>query len=150
LDFLLPLKKIEMLIIADNLVTDADARVLCEFPRLSYLEIFKNRLTDASIFQKCTALQDLGIGHNYFSDLSPFYECVWLDRLWINQQLSPFINGNAAQELIEKLPYTIVSFDTHGSTGDGWRDHPRYMWQRALLYLPSRQWEKDLRKTQIG
>jgi len=136
LDFLRPLQKLEMLIIADNRVRDADITALTELPRLSYLEVFMNKLTDASVFTRMTALEDLNIGFNEITDLSPLHECAWLKRLWVCRQLKKAVPQKEQEALRAALPDCAFSFNNAGSTNDGWRMHPRYYWMRAMLNRP--------------
>ncbi|MCL2695141.1 MAG: hypothetical protein FWE69_02315 [Clostridiales bacterium] len=135
LDFLRPLKKLEILILAGCRVR-GELDVLAELPNLTYLEVFGCGLRneDAIALAKLTQLEDLNIGFNYISDLSPLYECTWLKRLWVCKQNKKIPSEETQAALRERLPDCEFSFHGYSSTEDGWRKHPRYYWMRDMLH----------------
>ncbi|MBR0514005.1 MAG: hypothetical protein IJK06_07110 [Clostridia bacterium] len=123
LDFLKGLD-LELLILADNDITDIS--VLAEMPHLQYAELFMNDITDVSPLAACTELLDLNLCFNKITDLAPLDACTKLERLWAirNKEL-----GEAAQQyFIGTHPdcETVFFSGSNSSTGEGWRDHPRY------------------------
>ena len=123
LDFLKGLD-LELLILADNDITDIS--VLAEMPHLQYAELFMNDITDVSPLAACTELLDLNLCFNKITDLAPLDACTKLERLWAirNKEL-----GEAAQQyFIGTHPdcETVFFSGSKSSTGEGWRDHPRY------------------------
>lgn len=123
LDFLKGLD-LELLILADNDITDIT--VLAEMPHLQYAELFMNDITDISPLAACTELLDLNLCFNKITDLTPLDACTNLERLWAirNKELGE----EAQQYFIGSHPdcETVFFSRSNSSTGEGWRDHPRY------------------------
>lgn len=114
-----------MLILADNQLESEDLEMLVSYcPKLEYLELFMNKLTDVGPLKKLTCLKDLNLAHNQISDVSPLLEMPWLQRLWIAHNQF----GTDQQGLLKQsLPDTAFEFEAWSST-NGWRgDHPHYL-----------------------
>lgn len=122
LDNFLTLKKLRVLILADNLLTDISD--ITSFPDLEYVELFLNDITDVTPLTELTHLVDLNIFYN------PLYEnhkvlrsMTWLRRLWIG---GCRLSKEDLAELQAALPYTKINVEGKSSTGMGWRKHSHY------------------------
>ena len=72
--------------------------------------------------QTC-ALPILNISYNPVKDISPILECPAIERLWLAGCYLSDDQLNAARAAFPDA--TIVTHGS-GSTGSGWREHPRY------------------------
>ena len=126
------------LIVIDSKTPVTDISVLAELPDLEYVELFMQDITDISALANHTKLLDLNLCHNNITDLTPLYSCVNLERLWISY------NPNLTEEELDAfraaLPNCTVVTDVWSSTGEGWREHPRYeiMYEsfKTGVYIP--------------
>lgn len=116
LSFLRPLKKLRVLILADNYISDIS--VLGELPELEYIELFMNRVEDVSPLQSLTKLQDLNICSNLVADFKPLCSIKTLRRLWYAR--NSYLPEDHAM-LKEALPDCLLNYTVRDGTGDGWR-----------------------------
>lgn len=128
ISFLLPLKKLKVIILADNRVKDIS--VLGELPELEYVELFMNRIEDVSPLKKLTKLRDLNLCSNKVKDFTPLTEIPTLQRLWYAR--NNYTKADHAM-LKEALPNTLLNYTVKDGTGDGWRTHDNYYWMRAFF-----------------
>ncbi len=128
ISFLLPLKKLKIIILADNRVKDIS--VLGELPELEYVELFMNRIEDVSPLTKLTKLRDLNLCSNKVKDFTPLTKIQTLQRVWYARN-----NYTKADHsmLKEALPNTLLNYTVRDGTGDGWRTHDNYFWMRAFF-----------------
>ena len=123
LDFLKYCPDLELLIIADNKVTDITP--ISQLKHLKYAEIFKNHITDLSPLAACTELLDLNITWCDVTDLTPLDSLTGLERLWANMMRK--MDDSAMEHFKNAHPNTLVDYQlSHAATVDGWRDHERY------------------------
>ncbi len=123
--FLKDLPKLQILIVADNQISDLEP--LRYQNQLVYLELIHNDgVTDISPLADLTELIDLHIGKCNITDFTPLYNLKKLDRLWLGG--NP-ITDEQLKELQEHLPNTTInSTAITYPTAEGWRQgHPRYL-----------------------
>ena len=116
LSFLKPLKKLRVLILADNYISDIG--VIGELPELEYIELFMNRITDLSPLANLQHLRDLNICSNRVADFTPICSIRTLERLW-------YARNDYTKEdhemLRNALPDCVFNYTVRDATGDGWR-----------------------------
>ncbi len=120
------LTDLKILILADNSAR-FDPSPLQNLTNLVYLELFCNyeSLNDVSALEPMKKLVDLNLCFDYILDVRPLLHFPQLQRLWISDtyKLTPY----QKQQLRDAYPDTEICFDCdRGSTGSGWRTHPRY------------------------
>ncbi len=118
------LKNLRVLILADNNISDITP--LKKLKHLHYLELFMNRITDISPLASCKELVDLNLSfiptlHDYSTLLNNDFPL--LERLWL---AGGYVPSNMFNSLYKKYSKAKVSRLGPGSTGNGWRSHPRY------------------------
>ena len=118
---------LKYLVLADTKITDI--KPLGGLKELVFLEIFMTEVTDYSPLIGCTGLDDLNIGHTS-GDGEPLKQMTWLKRLWWAKSPEDEI------EYQEYLPNTVLQFDLHFSTGEGWRKGEHYYEMRDALGMP--------------
>lgn len=134
LSFLRPLKKLKVVILADNRISDIG--VLGELPELEYIEMFMNRITDVSPLANLANLHDLNICSNKVSDFTPLCSIKTLERLWYARNE---YSKRDHQMLKEALPDCVLNYTVKDGTGDGWRKYPngetseREKWKNAFF-----------------
>lgn len=128
LEWVRPLKELEVLIVADSRIEDLSP--LQELTKLKYLEVFMNDVTDPSPLTTLTELVDLNLAFNELSDVSCLKSMTSLERLWIS--LNDLEEGQA-EALREALPNCEINDTARASTEEGWREHVRYQWIRTLF-----------------
>ena len=120
------LEHLQVLILADNKVKDLTP--LRNLKRLKYVELFMNPITDISPLGELTELLDVNLCYCFkgnITDVSALLNCKKLERIWLTGNKN--IPEKGLQELRDAFPDAIVSYTNGtGSTGDGWREHPRY------------------------
>lgn len=115
ISFLQPLKKLRVLIVADNLISDIG--VLRELPELEYIELFMNRVSDISPLAGLARLEDLNICSNKIADFSPLYGIKTLRRLWYTKNN---YSKSVHERLRTELPDCVLNYKYFGTDG-GWR-----------------------------
>ena len=116
------LKKLRVLILADNHITDISP--LAGLEDLEYVELFLNKIVDLTPLANKPHLMDLNIYYNStITDLSPLATDTALERLWLGQ--CGFTDGQIGK-IKKALPKCKVYSASSGSTEGGWRDHRRY------------------------
>lgn len=113
---------LRVLILADNKIKDISP--LANLKKLQYVELFMNKISDLSPLSGMEHLLDLNICYNSFSVIDEVYTMPKLERLWItsNKRMST----EYRDALIASLPNVEICYNCRGSTGGGWREHPRY------------------------
>lgn len=128
LEVLQYLDKLQILILADNKITDISA--LANLHELVYVELFMNRIPDVSPLVGLEKLLDVNICNIGLSDLSPLYELTGVERLWFSMN---DVSRSEAKKLTEALPNCLCNYTVQSATDDGWREHPRYSWMRSFF-----------------
>ncbi|MDO4544068.1 MAG: hypothetical protein Q4C01_05885 [Clostridia bacterium] len=128
LEVLKYLPKLQILILADNKITDISA--LASLHELVYVELFMNRIPDVSPLTGLEKLLDVNICNIGLSDLTPLYELKSVERLFYAMNEFSRAEGKA---LADALPSCECNYTTTDETGDGWREHPRYFWMREFF-----------------
>lgn len=120
ISFLEGLTELEVLILADNRIEDITP--LRALRKLRYTELFMNRITDVSPLADNPLLLDVNLTYNRITDWTPLKTCPNIQRLWFGQ------NGldKATRGEIEAFFSGAKVIYSSGSTGYGWREHPRY------------------------
>lgn len=129
IEFVRYMPNLKYLIIADTPVTDLSP--LGELKNLEYLEAFLNGITDISPLAGCTGLRDLNLCYNDITDISPLLELPNLENIWLSSNWG--LTDEQRQQVKDTFPEAKIVFMTKSSTGEGWRDLPRYYEQRNLL-----------------
>lgn len=123
LSWIEPLVNLQVLILADNRISDLTP--LSNLKKLKYLELFMNyRLVDIEPLNGLSELLDCNLCFTHVADLTPLYACTKLERIWL---VGAHVNEKDLQDIRQVFPNAnIVYHETGGSTADGWREHPRY------------------------
>jgi len=129
ISFLKYLPELRLLILADNNVHDLTP--ISQLKHLQYCELFMNYYSDLSPLSACTELLDLNVAFSSVTSLDGLDGCTKLERLWAPkiQQLDP----ESIERFREKHPDCELKFNSAGSTGDGWRQHWRYLHYKDLF-----------------
>lgn len=131
------LKKLKVLLVADNKITDLSP--LAELPELEYLELFMN--TDIADFSGLYALHDLvAVNLSYCKKLDNVdfvAEMPRLEQCWVRSCPIP---KEQREEITARYPSVQFSFGSRSlsSTADGWRTTERNIAYRTLFH----NWQK--------
>ena len=128
LDVLQYLPHLQVLILADNRLTDISA--LAQLKELVYVELFMNNIQDVSPLLALPNLLDINICNIHLADGSALYGFTHAERLWFAMNDIPRTEWKA---IADALPNCVCNYTTRDETGGGWREHPRYQWIRKLL-----------------
>ena len=129
LEVLQYLPHLQLLILADNKITDISA--LSCLQELQYVELFMNNIPDVSPLVGLPHLTDINIANIHLEDVTPLLQFTQAKRLWFS------MNGLSAaqnQAVIDALPSCVCNCTTRDETGDGWREGERYQWLRSFFY----------------
>ena len=99
---------------------------------LKFLEAFLCGVEDLSPLAGCTSLLDVNLCYNNFTDITPLLGLEKLENIWLSGN-SWRIPKEQQQLLAETFPNAKIVYYSESSTGDGWRNIPRYYEQRDLL-----------------
>ena len=120
ISFLEGLTELRVLILADNKIKDISP--LKNLPNLQYAELFMNYISDLTPLSGNPNLLDLNLTYNRIYDWTPLKSCPNIERLWFGEN---GIDKEMRKEIEAFFPNTKIIYST-GSTGYGWRNHPRY------------------------
>lgn len=116
------LKKLRVLILADNNISDISP--LEGLEDLEYVELFLNRkIHDFSPLANKTKLVDLNIYYCQIQDVTPLTTCTSLKRLWLGEC---GLSDGQIGKLRKALPDCKINARGSSATGEGWRDHRHY------------------------
>ncbi len=116
------LKKLRVLIMADNKLTDISP--IADFKDLEFCELFLNDITDLTPLTGLEHLMDLNVFYNpLYDNHKVLRSMTWLKRLWIG---GCRLSNKDVRALRQALPNTKINVEGRGSTGKGWRSHPHY------------------------
>lgn len=116
------LKKLRVLILADNKISDISP--LAGLEDLEYVELFLNRkIRDFSPLANKEKLVDLNIYYCPIQDITPLTTCTNLKRLWLGE--CGLDNGQIGK-LRKALPDCKINARGSSATGEGWREHRHY------------------------
>ena len=124
--FIGELTELRILILADNKITDISP--LANLKHLEYAELFMNKISDLTPLANNPNLLDLNLTYNKAKDWTPLKTCPNIERLWYGEN---GITKEVRKEIEAFFPNTQIIYST-GSTGYGWRNHPRY---ETLYYV---------------
>lgn len=136
LSFLAYMPKLRVLILVDNYsspgsgVRLSDISALKFVPQLRYLELFANNISDMSVLENLTELEDLNLCYNPVTTTEPIRALPNLQRLWI------YATGIPAAELAqlrEIYPDTQIVTSGTGSVDQGWRSGDHYNAMRSMV-----------------
>lgn len=131
LSFVQNMPKLEYLMLCSNGITDISP--LAGLQNLKYLELFTNPITDISALAQCPALEDVNLSYLEISDVTPLLGLKNIKNLWMSSKYT----SQEDQELLRQtFPEAKLVFHIGRSTGYGWRDLPNYFAQRDLLGMP--------------
>lgn len=129
LEVLQYLPHLQLLILADNKITDISA--LSSLQELQYVELFMNNIPDVSPLVGLPQLTDINICKIQLKDTTPLLSLKQAKRLWFS------LNGLSTSQckaVAEALPDCVCNYTAKTSTGDGWREGERYQWLRGFFY----------------
>ena len=129
-EFVRYMPKLQYLIIGDARVPDLSP--LEGLKELKFLEAFLCGVEDLSPLAGCTSLLDVNLCYNNFTDITPLLGLEKLENIWLSGN-SWRIPKEQQQLLAETFPNAKIVYYSESSTGDGWRNIPRYYEQRDLL-----------------
>lgn len=116
------LKKLRVLILADNNISDISP--LSGLEDLEYVELFMNKkIHDFTPLANKSKLVDLNIYYCQIQDIAPLTTCTNLKRLWVG--MCGLSDGQIGK-LRKALPDCKVVARGSSSTGEGWREHKHY------------------------
>lgn len=128
LDVLQYLPHLQILILADNKITDISA--LHQLKELKYVELFMNRIPDMSPLVGLENLIDINIAHTHLEDITPLLSFTQAERLWFSMN---DLTKEQCQAVVNALPDTQCNYTARSSTAEGWREHERYFWMRSFF-----------------
>lgn len=133
------LKKLEVLILADNCVTDLTP--LAELQELHYVELFFNRISDLTPLTKLEKLEDLNICYNRrIKNPLELLNCKNLKRLYVS---NCGFKTSVINELKAGLPKDCeFNYWCENAVNDGWRSNAKnkairrafYRWRKVTAY----------------
>lgn len=129
IEFVRNMPNLKYLIIADSPVKDLSP--LEDLKNLEYLEAFLNHIPDISPLAGCTGLRDVNLCYNDITDISPLLQLPHLENIWLSSNWG--LTEEQRQQVRDTFPDAKIVFMTRSSTGEGWRELPRYYEQRKLL-----------------
>ncbi len=128
LEVLQYLPHLQVLILADNKITDISA--LSYLKELQYLELFMNNVPDVSPLVGLPDLVDINIANIHLKDVTPLLSFTQAKRLWFS------MNGLSSADnkaVINALPGCTCNCTTRNETDEGWREGDRYAWMRSFF-----------------
>lgn len=128
LEVLQYLPHLQILILADNKITDISA--LHQLKELKYVELFMNRIPDVSPLVGLENLVDINIAYIHLSDITPLLSFTQAERLWFSLNN---LTKEQCQTVVDALPNTLCNYTAKSSTAEGWREHERYFWMRSFF-----------------
>lgn len=131
LSFVQYMPKLEYLLLCSNGITDISP--LAGLQNLKYLELFTNPITDISALAQCPALEDVNLSYLDIEDVTPLLGLKNIKNLWMS---SKYTSPEDQELLRQTFPEAKLVFHVARSTGFGWRDLPNYFAQRDLLGMP--------------
>lgn len=129
-EFVRYMPKLQYLIIGDARVPDLSP--LAELKELKYLEAFLCGVEDLSPLAGCTSLLDVNLCYNNFTDITPLMGLENLENIWLSGNYWR-IPKEQREQLAQTFPDANIVYYSESSTGQGWRNIPRYYEQRDLL-----------------
>ena len=132
LDFLRPLKNLQVLILADSRKL-TDVSVIGTLSRLKYLELFLTNVSDVAPLASLSELLDVNLCITKVVDASPLLACKELERIWIGEQTQQFMTLKSLLLLQEAFPNAEFDLLSVSCTARGWREHPRYFAFREMF-----------------
>ena len=118
ISFIAYMPKLEVAVLAMNLVTDLSPLANC--PNLEYLEIQTTPVSDLSPLKGLTKLHHLNICQTDVKDISPLFGMTELERLW----LGGYVHISADQ--LEQMKAAAPNCEINTSAGDPTEGHWRY------------------------
>ncbi len=132
LDFLRPLTKLQVLILADSRKLK-DISVLGTLHNLKYVELFLTGVSDISPLSELHELLDVNLCITHVADPTPLLACKKLERIWIGQQTLQYMNEEGLHTLMEAFPNAQYDLTSVSCTNLGWREHPRFFAFRSMF-----------------
>lgn len=140
------LKKLQVLILADNCIKDVSP--LAELPELSYLELFQNQIEDISPLGGMDSLEEINLCYNrHLQNATELVKCRNLKRLHIS-------NCDLKAEEINTLYHDLpdgckFNFTSYESTGEGWRETTKVQRIREAFFCWNLVKEYDIHGDRI-
>ncbi len=125
LEWLRPLKNLQVLILADNSKL-SDISPIGDLKKLKYLELFMTSVSDITPLSNLTELLDVNLCFTKITDATPLLACKKLERIWLGRDTAAQIGEEGILQLQNAFPNAAYDLVSRSSTYLGWREHPRY------------------------
>lgn len=128
LEVLRALPRLQILILADNKITDISA--LASLRELVYVELFMNDIQDVTPLVGLPKLLDVNVCNINLVDPAPLALLTHAERLWFSMNE---YSAAEAKAIADRLPNCECNYTVRDETGGGWREHERYDWMRSFF-----------------
>ncbi len=125
LEWLRPLKNLQVLILADNSKL-SDISPIGDLKKLKYIELFMTSVSDITPLSNLTELLDVNLCFTKITDATPLLACKKLERIWLGRDTTAQIGEEGILQLQNAFPNAAYDLVSRSSTYLGWREHPRY------------------------
>lgn len=133
LEWLRPLKNLQVLILGDNRKIK-NIEAIGTLTNLKYAELFLTGIEDVSPLANLSELLDVNLCFTKITDPSPLLSCTKLERIWLGKKTVERIKDKGVAMLTDAFPNAEFDLVSEGSTGRGWRTHPRYYAMYSMFH----------------
>lgn len=116
---------LQVLILAENRKLK-DITPIGSLKKLKYLELFLTAIEDITPIANLPELLDVNLVITHVKDASPLLRCTKLERIWLGEKVAEQIGKEGILQLQNAFPNAEFDLVSAGSTGRGWREHPRF------------------------
>ncbi len=131
IEWLRPLKKLQVLILADNSKLQ-NIEAIGTLTKLKYIELFMTSVDDITPLSNLPDLLDVNLCFTKITDITPLLACTKLERIWFGKDVTAQIGEEGIAMLQAAFPDAQYDLVSRSSTYLGWREHPRY---RAYIQM---------------
>ncbi|MBR0357425.1 MAG: hypothetical protein IJH54_08095 [Clostridia bacterium] len=125
IEWLRPLKKLQVLILADNSKLQ-NIEAIGTLTKLKYIELFMTSVDDITPLGNLSDLLDVNLCFTKITDITPLLNCKKLERIWFGKDVTAQIGEEGLATLQAAFPDAQYDLVSRSSTYMGWREHPRY------------------------
>ena len=125
IEWLRPLKKLQVLILADNSKLQ-NIEAIGTLTKLKYIELFMTSVDDITPLSNLPDLLDVNLCFTKITDITPLLSCTKLERIWFGKDVTAQIGEEGLATLQAAFPDAQYDLVSRSSTYMGWREHPRY------------------------
>ena len=133
LEWMRPLTNLQILILGDSKKLK-NIEVLGTLPKLKYVELFMTAVEDLTPLANLSELLDINLCFTNISDPTPLLSCRKLERIWLGKKTADRIKKEGVAMLTDAFPNAEFDLVSEGSTGRGWRTHPRYYAMYSMFH----------------